>query len=81
MSFLAGAVELRKELSTAFGVDLPPTFVFDYPSVQEMTAAILHLRPGGSQEPDIIPATEHLPQHKPLNHGQNVLEMVRGLPT
>lgn len=61
-------------------MDLPPTFVFDYPSVQEMTAAIVQMRPRGSHNPEINPATDDLTQRKALNHRQNVLDMVRGLP-
>ena len=33
-----GAVELQKELSLGTGLDLPPTYVFDYPSIAEMAA-------------------------------------------
>ncbi len=32
-----GAVELRTSLSAKFGVDLPATLVFDYPSVAALT--------------------------------------------
>eukprot|EP00884_Botryococcus_braunii_P010934 jgi/Botrbrau1/19842/Bobra.0124s0078.1 len=45
-----GAVEMRKDLTAAFGVDLPPTFVFDYPSTAEMTTAILALLPEESHD-------------------------------
>ncbi|PRW57893.1 type I polyketide synthase [Chlorella sorokiniana] len=30
------AVELRKELNSAFGIELPPTVVFDYPTVDDL---------------------------------------------
>ena len=33
---LTGAVELQKELAKQFGLDLPATFVFDYPTINEM---------------------------------------------
>lgn len=32
-----GAVELRRELQQLVGVDLPPTIVFDYPTITELT--------------------------------------------
>ena len=41
----AGAVELRKELSTLTALELPATLVFDYPSVAEMTAALAAMLP------------------------------------
>ena len=41
----AGAVELRKELSTLTALVLPATLVFDYPSVAEMTTALAAMLP------------------------------------
>ena len=35
-----GAVELRNELGAKFGVDLPATFVFDYPSAGAMAEQV-----------------------------------------
>ena len=40
-----GAVELRKELARLTALDLPATLIFDYPSIAEMTAALLSLAP------------------------------------
>ena len=44
----AGAVELRKELSTLTALKLPATLIFDYPSVAEMTAAMAAMLPAVS---------------------------------
>ena len=41
----AGAVELRKELVRVTALDLPATLIFDFPSIAEMTAALLNLAP------------------------------------
>ena len=35
-----GAVELRTQLSTAFGLDMPATLTFDYPSIAALAAFI-----------------------------------------
>ena len=35
-----GAVELSNGISSAFGINLPPTFMFDYPSINAMAAYI-----------------------------------------
>lgn len=48
-----GAVELRKELSIATSLDLPATLIFDYPSVAEMTAALVAMLPAASQRPAV----------------------------
>lgn len=44
----AGAVELRKELASLFALDLPPTLIFDYPSVEALAAAL------APQLPDVV---------------------------
>lgn len=36
-----GALDLRKQLSSAFAMDLPPTLIFDYPSIGELAAALV----------------------------------------
>ena len=46
----AGAVELRKELSTLTALELPATLVFDYPSVAEMTAALAAMLPAAPRQ-------------------------------
>lgn len=38
---VTGAVELQKELTLATGLDLATTFVFDFPTIPEICAAIL----------------------------------------
>ena len=35
-----GAVELRNSISSAFSIELPSTFAFDYPTIAAMTAFI-----------------------------------------
>ena len=47
-SITAGAVELRNSLQSQLGADLPPTLVFDYPSVAALAAYLAehHALPG-----------------------------------
>ena len=59
----AGAVELRKELSTLTVLELPATLVFDYPSVAEMTSALAAMLPA-------IPKQEAQAQPAQLFKGQ-----------
>ncbi len=40
-----GAVELRKELASVTGLDLPTTLVFDYPSADSITDLIVSMLP------------------------------------
>ena len=42
---IAGAVELQKELTLTTKLELPSTFVFDYPTIAEMTTFILASMP------------------------------------
>ncbi len=42
-----GAVELRKELASVTGLDLPTTLVFDYPSAELITDLIVSMLPSG----------------------------------
>lgn len=48
-SLCAGAVELRKELSRISTLDLPATLVFDYPSTEELVAALVTMLPEPKQ--------------------------------
>ena len=41
-----GAVELRNALGSEFGIDLPATVTFDYPSVSELADFLAGMRPG-----------------------------------
>ena len=44
-----GAVELSSSISGAFGIHLPPTFMFDYPTTATMAAYVVdHLHRGQS---------------------------------
>ncbi len=40
-----GAVELRKELASVTGLDLPTTLIFDYPTTESITDLILDMLP------------------------------------
>lgn len=44
-----GAVELRKELASVTGLDLPTTLVFDYPSTESITDLILDMLPSAPE--------------------------------
>lgn len=48
---VAGAMELRTSLDAAFGVDLPATAVFDYPTVRALTQLIAQLKQESSGYP------------------------------
>ncbi|CAL8465609.1 g5145 [Coccomyxa elongata] len=47
-----GAVELRKELASVTGLDLPTTLVFDYPSAESITDFIVSMLPTGPPPTD-----------------------------
>ncbi|MFD6045928.1 phosphopantetheine-binding protein, partial [Streptomyces koyangensis] len=58
-----GAVELRNRLSTAAGVRLPSTLVFDYPNAVELAEFIrgeLVGSAGGGQEGSVLEALDRL---------------------
>ena len=50
LSLTAGAIEVQKELSSKTGLELPATFMFDYPSISEMQSFILSALPMQSLE-------------------------------
>lgn len=45
-----GAVELRSALASAFGIDVPPTVVYDYPTVAALAAWVCGLVCGAEKE-------------------------------
>lgn len=56
---IAGAVQLQNELSASFGLELPPTVTFDYPTpaaLARFTAGQAANRPAGAS-----PTTQRLP--------------------
>lgn len=55
LGLCAGAVEVQKELSSKTGLELPATFVFDYPSISEMLGFIVKALP--HQDPPPAEAT------------------------
>lgn len=44
-----GAVELRKELASVTGLDLPTTLIFDYPSTESIADLILDMLPSAPE--------------------------------
>ena len=57
-----GAVDLRNALSTEFGVDIPATATFDYPTLPALAAFVASLLPHqgtGIEEPDQQHGTRH----------------------
>ncbi len=58
-------MELQKELSAVLHLDLPTTFVFDYPSMGEMTAHLL------TQLPDLPAPTPATPSAVPQENGKD----------
>lgn len=47
-----GAVELRKELVSVTGLDLPTTLVFDYPTAEFIAALILSMLQAAAPQGD-----------------------------
>ena len=65
-----GAVDLRNALQADFGVDLPPTLIFNYPTIRTIAAYIMHL----------LPATkEDVGESKAVDEGMSALEEEQGL--
>jgi acyl carrier protein len=51
-----GAVQLRNEMSAAFGIELPPTITFDYPTPAALAKFIAAQAPSGALDPGAMPA-------------------------
>ena len=56
LTWLTGAVEIRRELCNHTSLDLPTTFVFDYPTADEMAAFILQELPISAAAAPVQPA-------------------------
>ncbi|QDZ22815.1 polyketide synthase [Chloropicon primus] len=77
-----GAVEFRSNLSQMFGLELPPTLVFDYPTIQEIArflqGSIVEKPLGGDKTQ--ISSTQPDPQELPVSVVE-ILDMVFKIPT
>ncbi len=51
-------MEVQKELSSKTGLELPATFVFDYPSIAEMQGFIIKALPQQTAGNDVVVPTE-----------------------
>lgn len=67
-----GAVELRRELQQLVGVNLPPTIVFDYPTIAELTDYLKSVEAERSSGDD---GALHIDDDDHLNSGEAVLEI------
>ena len=51
MCIFAGAVEVKRDLEQVTGLELPPTLVFDYPSMKELADFLLQQLPAPAFKP------------------------------
>jgi myxalamid-type polyketide synthase MxaC len=64
------AVELRNRLSEASGRALPPTLLFEYPSVSSLSAFLLHQLDGAAEGPQVEPEAAPESELVELTDGQ-----------
>ena len=75
-----GSVELRNSISSAFDIELPSTFAFDYPTIAAMTAFIC-----ASPHPAAVPAAAtalsfKAPSHDSQQSSRHVVGLACKLP-
>ena len=85
-SFLAGAVELRNAVASQFGVELPATVTFDYPTIAALagfislqiapSTAAAAIRPGGRAR---VEEQRILQELLDIASGETALELVRAI--
>lgn len=68
----AGAVEVKRDLEQATGLELPPTLVFDYPSMTELAAFLLQqLPPTASMPVPVVPEAASAQQNSQGNRSKD----------
>jgi hypothetical protein len=63
-----GLVELRNIVSTKFGVELPATVAFDYPSVDALARFVVQQTPGDQGASAPQPAARHAARQSIVQH-------------